>query len=89
MNSRFVYALAGVCCAILIFVFMVLPRLDVVQASGMSSLQYTEIENSGCFSPCNTYSSCGGECDSEQADCCSAGAGVGGSCLYCEEVVVE
>ena len=41
-KSRFVYALTGACCAILIFVFLLLPRLEIVQASGGVGLKYNE-----------------------------------------------
>lgn len=87
MKSKIVYGLAGVCCAALFFVFVLLPRLDAVQASGGSGYLHSEVRKPGCFSPCQTYSLCKGECDSENQNCCEAAAGEGGSCLYCQEAV--
>lgn len=89
MKSKIVYILAGVCCAVLVFVFALLPQLDAVQASGGSGLKFSEVRNSQCTTSCQTYVSCGSDCDSESEDCCTAAAGEGGSCLYCEAVVVE
>ncbi len=87
-KSRFVYALTGACCAILIFVFLLLPRLEIVQASGGVGLEFQQVDNSACTTSCGTYISCGGSCGGDK-ECCSAGAGSGGFCLYCETLTVE
>lgn len=88
-NQACIHALVGACCAILIFVFVLSPRLDVVQASSGSCLRYKEAEKYSLLLILKTYISCSGECDSENKNYCSGGAKKGGSCLYYEEVVVE
>jgi len=88
MKKNFGMILAGICCAVLIFSFLILPRLDETRASGGGDLQYHEGTKSGCFTPCESYVSCGGSCGDNQ-DCCAGGSGTGGACLYCDEVTVK
>ena len=83
MRSNVVCMLVGICCAVFIFVFVLLPRIDQVQASNVPTLKFHEVENMQCPGPCHTRVSCEDDCE-EGDKCCAAGTGETGSCLeYC------
>ncbi len=84
LKSKLGYIIAGMICGVLVFVLVLLPQIERLEASGVPSREYEETHGeAGCFPPCETYVSCGGECEDGE-ECCSSGAPKTGSCLYCE-----
>ncbi len=85
MKSKLGYIIAGIICGVLVFVLVLLPHIEHLEASSVPAHEYTEERGvAGCFPPCQTYVSCGGECEDGE-ECCSSGAPKTGSCLYCEQ----
>ena len=80
------YAAAGAICAVLIFVFLILPRMEPVEAAtDVPNYELVESYNPNCPGPCNTYVVCTGSCDEDEGEeCCDPGApGNQGSCMFC------
>ena len=83
--KKFGYAAAGVICAVLMFVFVILPRMEPVEAANAPTLEYVEVRDTKCWGPCHKRAQCTGECDEdEDEECCYPGnEDDGGSCMLC------
>ncbi|MYD18185.1 MAG: hypothetical protein F4X05_00885 [Rhodothermaceae bacterium] len=83
--KKFGYAAAGVICAVLMFVFVILPRMEPVEAANAPTLEYVEVSDTKCWGPCHKRAQCTGECDEdEDEECCYPGnEDDGGSCMLC------
>ena len=49
MKSKLGYIIAGMICGVLVFVLVLLPQIEHLEASSVPSRKYDETEEEGCF----------------------------------------
>ena len=84
--KKFGYAAAGAICAVLMFVFVILPRMEPVEAAtNVPNYELIEEENTECPGPCHTWFECSGSCDEKEGEeCCEQGLPEdNGACSFC------
>ena len=83
MKQKLSYLFAGICCAALIFTFVLLPTVSHSQEE-TPNYEFIQYKNEACGSTCKKAIKCEGDCDeSEGEECCEAGNKEGSSCQHC------